>query len=205
MVATLAELKTAVSDELRRDADDIFQTRLPRLVAQAEQQIERDLRTKEREGFDTITTTAQVATVAAPDDLYAVIGLVRPGYPPLRQVTPAAFDGAWNTNGLPLEFSHWAGDLWFGPTPDAVYTYRLRYWKTLPRLATDDGHAAFLAHWDVWFYATMVCASPGLVDDERVQMWVTLYKGAIESANGIGVESLAAQATMRRAYGSSRA
>lgn len=205
MVASLAELNAAVLDELRRADDPVFVARLPRLIKQAEQQIERDLRVEEREASLTITTTAGVATVALPADFYIAKGLARPGYPPLRQMTIEAFDEVhgW-TGGAPRDFAVWAGVLSFGPTPDGAYDYRLRYYKTLPRLAVTDAHAAFLAHWDVWFYAVLTTSAPGLVDDERLALWAKLYEGAIAQANGVSIEGLNAAARTSRAYGGTR-
>lgn len=202
MVATLQQLKDAVSDELRRANDATFQTRLTRLVAQAEQQIERDLRVKEREATTTVTTVAGTAIVAAPTNLWAVRSMGLPGYPALGQMSPEAYDAEFGASlELPRAFALTGGTFWFGPVPDGVYAYRCRYWKALPRLATEDGHAAFTAHWDVWFYATLLCAAPGLVDDERVMLWGKLYEGAIAGANQTFLDSGAASASPRRTYG----
>lgn len=202
MVATLAALKAAVSDELRRANDSVFQTRLDRLVAQAEQQIERDLRTGERQLTATLATVQNVAYVATPVDFHTAASLVRPGWQALAQITPEAYDASYGeVAGAPIAFSVWGSQVWFGPVPDGVYSFRLRYYAKLPRLADDDAHAAFLAHWDVYFYATLLCAAPGLVDDERVMMWGKLYEGAVTGANQTYTETLAAQHRPQRIYG----
>jgi hypothetical protein len=204
-LTTYAGLQAAVSDELRRAADSVFQARLPRLVAQAEQQIARDLRCKEREGSAIVQTVAGQAAALAPADLSIVCSVTFPNCPPLRQVSPEAFDGAHGErSGPPKEFAYWAGSFLFGPTPDGVYGATVRYFKVLPKLSVTDAHPVFLAHWDVYFYATLLAAAPGLVDDERVLLWAKFYDGAIGAVHDDAVESLSAGARTRRAYGGSR-
>lgn len=211
-ITTVQELRGAVTDELLRAGDATFAARLPRLIAQAERAIERDLRCKEMEKTTTLTLSAGQAqpTGGMPADLLEVVAadLLTPPATPLaameRSALVAQFSGA--PQARPRAFSEFGGALTFAPTPDATYQVRLDYIARLAPL-TDAAptNAVFARYWDLYLYATLLASAPGLADDARIKVWGELYgaglQGAMDQINASNVRSAYSRATAGRQYG----
>jgi hypothetical protein len=209
-IATYAELKSAVSDELLRAGDSTFQARLPRLIGQAELAIERELRVPELETTLNQTTTSGVATMAKPADLLETISLTCQSDPirPLDAMELQALEQIYTPaqTGAPAVYALFGDNFRFGPTPDGVYTIATRYYKRLPKLSDAAPTNDVLArYWDLYFYGTLLASAPGLGDDARVQVWGQIYGGAMSAAmqvqNAIAVRSQYAAARAGRIYG----
>jgi hypothetical protein len=211
-IATYNDLKNAVTDELLRAGDATFAARLPRLIAQAERGIERDLRCKEMEQTVTLTLTAgsAVPTGGMPSNLMEVCAIELLTAPPQpldameRKAMSLRFSGA--PAGRPQAYVEWGGGLTFAPTPDATYQARLDYYARLAPLSdAAPTNTVFTRYWDLYLYATLLASAPGLADDARIKVWGELYGAALTSAleqiNGANVRSAYARATAGRAYG----
>lgn len=209
-IATYDELKSAVTDELLRAGDSTFSARLPRLIAQAELAIERELRVPEMEKSETIATSAGVATAAKPADLLEAVSLTLMTDPvrPLDAMELQALELLYTPSmtGPPARYALFGANFRFGPTPDAIYSIACRYYMRLPKLSAGAPTNDILErYWDLYFYGTLLASAPGLADDGRVKMWGEIYGGAMSSAlsiqNATSVRSAYAAARAGRAYG----
>lgn len=203
-------LKTELTDELLRAGDQTFARRLPRIIAQAELAIERELRVPELETSATLNLTAATATTAAPADLLEAISVT------LLTATPRPMDAmegqalemmyGGRANSTPEVYALFASTFTWGPTPDATTTARLRYYKQIPKL-TDAAptNALLTRYWDLYFYGSLLAASPGLGDDARIRVWGELYTQAMATAmqiqNATNVRSQFANARAAKTYG----
>lgn len=209
VIDSLNDLKSSVADELLRAGDDTFSARLPRIIQQAEQQIERQLRVPEMEATATIALVQAQQAVNVPADFLDPLSLrigTNPG--PLDKMEMQALDlqFGWQTAAMPRAYALFARQFVFGPVPDTAYSATLRYYKKLPRL-TDAAptNSVFSAYWDIYFYATLLAAAPGLADDARIATWTQFYGGALATANeisnGQNVRSYYAGAKAGKTYG----
>jgi hypothetical protein len=211
-IATYNDLKLAVTDELLRVGDQTFAARLPRLIAQAERAIERDLRAKEMEGTATLTLTAGQATPSGgwpsnyleTNTLLLLTAPVQPIDMMEEQAMRLRFAGA--PSGRPQAASEWGTTLTFAPTPDATYQVLLKYVTRLTPLSdAAPTNAVFARYWDLYLYGTLLASAPGLADDVRIKTWGELYGAALSSAlqqiSGAAVRSAYAHARAGRAYG----
>lgn len=205
MIDTYSELKTRVADYLLRAGDATFNDRLPELIAQAEQQIERQLRVPELEAMATLATTAATQAVNAPVDILEALSATLLTNPPVQldAMEAQALDSMYGHrgNGSPRAYTLFAKQLLFGPIPDGVYSVRFRYYKRLPRLSDAAPTNDILSrYWDLYLYGTLLAAAPTLGDDARIQTWGTLYTGAFETAMQVQNAS-----SMRSSYAAGRA
>lgn len=211
-IATYNDLKNAVTDELLKAGDATFSARLPRLIAQAERAIERDLRCKEMEQTAVLTLTAGNVTPTGgmPSTMIEACAVELLTSPPApidameRKAMVARFSGA--PAGRPQAYNEWGGALTFAPTPDATYQVRLDFYARLTPLSdAAPTNAVFLRYWDLYLYAALLASAPGLADDARIRVWGELYGAALTSAmqqiNGANVRSAYSRAVAGRAYG----
>jgi len=76
----------------------------------------------------------------------------------------------------------------FGPTPDESYPYEAIYYE-LPALLSTTNQTNWLTQYapQMLLYATLLEATPFLKNDERMQLWQSLYS---DSKNAINQEDL---------------
>jgi hypothetical protein len=100
----------------------------------------------------------------------------------LQYLTPEIMTrlNAGSLQGKPLTYTIIANNILLGPTPDAVYTTSMLYYKTFDPL-TD----AAPTNWvitnapDVYLYGALLEAEPFLMNDQRVQLWATALTQSI--------------------------
>lgn len=70
----------------------------------------------------------------------------------------------------------------FLPIPDNAYTAVLFYWQDFNNLAVANGGVNWIltSHPDVYLYGALTAAAPFLMDDERTQMWATLFENGVD-------------------------
>ena len=67
-----------------------------------------------------------------------------------------------------------------GPTPDAVYTTSMLYYKTVDALSDSNTTTTMLTqNPDVYLYGSLLEAEPFLMNDQRVQLWATAFQQAL--------------------------
>lgn len=181
-LTTYTELVAAVADWLARsDLTDA----IPDFVKLAEERLSRDLRVLDMETSTTLSTVAGTRTVALPSTWRETRGLSISGSPYVEPelVSPEFYWSASysSESGKPRVYYVEGGSLVFGPIPDAVYSVFLRYTRSLPDLATNSTNWLLTKHPSAYLYATLLEAEPYLQNDERVGLWETKLKIALES------------------------
>ena len=182
-ISTFAELKTATANWLdRSDLTD----RIPEFIALAEARFNRILRIRDME-----TVSTSISTVAGTREYSLPTGFVQmkefhlttDPITPLSYITPEMMSRMWagSTTGKPMVFTIIADNVRLGPSPDAVYTTSMLYYKTFTALSTDNTTSEMLTNNpDVYLYGTLLEAEPFIMNDERVQLWATAFKQAID-------------------------
>ena len=102
---------------------------------------------------------------------------------PLAYITPEMMTRLWagSSSGKPEVFTVIADNVRLGPSPDAVYTTSMLYYKTFTALSDDATTNDMLTNNpDVYLYGTLLEAEPFIMNDERVQLWATAFKQAID-------------------------
>lgn len=175
-VSTYSELLTALanwthrSDLSGRDAE---------AVDNFEAKVSRRLKLKDMEASTTSTMVSGTATISVPDgmtDLRSIIfvpvsGAIRK----LEYITPEQADAKeYADEGIPRWYTFVGGAIRLYPTPDAAYSYTLKYYKRVVALGSTTGYTTnwlLSNHPDLYLYGSLVelCAFTG--DDPRLMVW----------------------------------
>ena len=182
-IGTFAELKTAAANWLdRSDLTD----RIPEFIALAEARFNRILRIRDMETVSTdISTTGGTREYPLPTGFVQMkeFHLTTDPLTPLAYITPEMMTRLWagSSSGKPEVFTVIADNVRLGPSPDAVYTTSMLYYKTFTALSDDAATNDMLTNNpDVYLYGTLLEAEPFIMNDERVQLWATAFKQAID-------------------------
>ena len=182
-ISTFAELKTATANWLdRSDLSD----RIPEFIALAEARFNRILRIRDMETVSTaISTTGGTREYSLPTGFVQMkeFHLTTDPLTPLAYITPEMMTRLWagSLSGKPEVFTVIADNVRLGPSPDAVYTTSMLYYKTFTALSDDATTNDMLTNNpDVYLYGTLLEAEPFIMNDERVQLWATAFKQAID-------------------------
>lgn len=180
-LTTYNELKSSVADWLNRD--DLTSV-IPDFISLAEAQMERRLPTEKRVTRSSVTLDSQYYSL--PADFISVKSLTLTSTAPVQQLiflTEDELDAkkvVYQTTGKPLYFTLAGSQAELLPIPDTSYTADLTYVTTLSKLSVSNTSNWILQrHPDAYLYGSLVQASPYLRDDERVQLWSTLYESAM--------------------------
>lgn len=176
-ITTYSELKTAIADWLNRD--DLTST-IPNFIALAEAQMNRTIR--HRKMVTRSTATLDTPYFAVPSDWMENIRFLLNTNPvtPLLYVTPEQMiedQQVYSSSGQPLFFTMVGQQFEVLPTPDSSYSAELLYYAKIPSLSD-----AAPTNWlltespDIYLYAALVQSAPYLKEDERVQVWASLYQ-----------------------------
>ena len=182
-ISTFAELKTAAANWLdRSDLTD----RIPEFIALAEARFNRILRIRDME-----TVSTAISTVGGTREYSLPTGFVQmkefhlstEPITPLSYITPEMMSRMWagSTTAKPQVFTIIADNVRLGPSPDAVYTTSMLYYKTFTALSDSNTTSDMLTkNPDVYLYGTLLEAEPFIMNDERVALWATAFKQAID-------------------------
>jgi len=182
-IGTFAELKVAAANWLdRSDLTD----RIPEFISLAEARFNRILRIRDME-----TVSTAISTVAGTREYDLPTGFVQmkefhlttDPLTPLSYITPEMMTRmqAGSTKAKPEVFTIIADKVRLGPNPDAVYTTSMLYYKTFTALSASNTTSDMLTNNpDVYLYGTLLEAEPFIMNDERVALWATAFKQAID-------------------------
>ena len=87
--------------------------------------------------------------------------------------------------GRPGWYARDGANFVFGPAPDSTYTIKGTYWAKPTALSAAASDAA--SHWlilnapDLCLYGALTHSAPALRTDERIEMWASLYRNALNS------------------------
>ena len=181
-ISTFAELKTATANWLdRSDLTD----RIPEFIALAEARFNRILRIRDMETVSTaISTTGGTREYSLPTGFVQMkeFHLTTDPLTPLAYITPEMMTRLWagSSSGKPEVFTVIADNVRLGPSPDAVYTTSMLYYKTFTALSDDATTNDMLTNNpDVYLYGTLLEAEPFIMNDERVPLWLQAFEKAI--------------------------
>jgi hypothetical protein len=103
---------------------------------------------------------------------------------PVTYLAPSAFtrDARADESGLPVYYTVLAQEFMFAPIPDGTRTLEILYYAKPAVLSDSNTSNVFLANYpDALLYGALLEAEPYLINDARVQLWVSLYDRAINS------------------------
>ena len=182
-ISNFAELKTATANWLdRSDLTD----RIPEFISLAEARFNRILRIRDME-----TVSTAISTVAGTREYSLPTGFVQmkefhlstDPITPLSYITPEMMSRMWagSSKAKPQVFTIIADNVRLGPNPDAVYTTSMLYYKKFTALSASNTTSGMLTNNpDVYLYGTLLEAEPFIMNDERVALWATAFKQAID-------------------------
>ena len=182
-ISTYSELQTAAANWLdRSDLSD----RIPEFIALAEARFNRILRIRDMETVSTaISTSAGTREYSLPTGFVQMkeFHLTTDPLTPLAYITPEMMTRIWagSGQGKPEVFTIIADNVRLGPSPDVVYTTSMLYYKTFTALSDSATTNDMLTNNpDVYLYGTLLEAEPFIMNDQRVQLWATAFKQAID-------------------------
>jgi hypothetical protein len=93
------------------------------------------------------------------------------------------------------DYSHWL----LAPTPDAEYPFEILYYE-LPPLLDDVVQTNWLTEYapQLLLYATLLEATPFLKNDERINVWQSMYDRAAAMLNGEDLNKILDRSAVRK-------
>lgn len=196
---TFATLKQDVQRYLERGAtlasDPVVFEQIPRLINLAERRIARELKVQ---GFINVVTTNMTVGQSVYDkpdrwrDTVSInIGtgagnatrkmLLTRDYEYLRSYWPNEAETGEPVFYSEYDYSHWL----IVPTPDEAYPIEILYYE-LPPLLDDATQTNWLTEYapQLLLYGTLVEATPFLKNDERINVWQSMYDRSAAMLNG---------------------
>ena len=181
-IGTIAELSTAAANWLdRSDLTD----RIPEFIALAEARFNRVLRIRDMETVSTaISTVGGTREYSLPTGFVQMkeFHLTTDPLTSLSYITPEMMSRMWagSTTAKPQVFTIIADNVRLGPSPDAVYTTSMLYYKTFTALSDSNTTSEMLTNNpDVYLYGTLLEAEPFIMNDERVPLWLAAFDKAV--------------------------
>jgi len=180
-ISTYAELQTAVANWLNRDD---LTVNIPDFITLCEARLNRVLRTRAMEGLYTASTVSGQRNYNLPTN-YLQMRALRLNTSPLtvlEYVSPEIMDRVWagSAGGKPVAYTIKANELFLGPSPGAVYTMEMDYYRKFDSLSTITTTNDMLTdNPDVYLYGALLEAEPFIKNDSRIQVWGTSFYKAI--------------------------
>lgn len=180
-----SDLKTNLADWLVKDN---LTTQIDTFIDLAEADMNAKLKHWRMNERTTLSVSSQYTSL--PADFMAFISAT------LSDTTPRRMEGLSrsqiqemrelndDTAGKPQYFCITGGQMEVYPTPDSTYSVDLEY-RTIPDALSDSNTTNWIStyHPSIYLYGALSHAAPYLKDDERIPVWVSAYREAIENAN----------------------
>ena len=173
-------------------SDAIVYEQIPRLINLAERRIARELKV---EGLiNVVTSTMQVglAVYPKPDRWRTTVSFNYGIDNQYTQLFPRSYEyvrSYWpnrDETGQPLFYADYDYNNWIvSPTPDQAYPFEVLVYQLLP-LLDDSNQTNWLTEYapQVLLYASLLEATPFLKNDERIQVWQSMYDRSAQALNG---------------------
>mgnify|MGYP000173895099 CR=1 FL=1 len=180
-ITNYTTLQTEVANWLNRSS---YSTDVPGWVQNAEDRINREIRTPDMEEIATGTTSdgsiALPTRFIEPIDLFILVG---GEYYPLAYNLYNRIRNSFSTSGEPKYFTERDGELIVAPNPDGTYTYELLYYQAFDDLDSTATNGLLTAHPDIYLSASLSEANLFLKDLEQWQVWEGKYQELKRSVN----------------------
>jgi hypothetical protein len=183
-ITTYDELKSSIADFLNRD--DLTSV-IPTFISLAEADMNRQVRHWRMEDRAVATIDSQYTSLPT-DFIEAVrVMLTSPSTQRLELITNSELmdkRATSETAGTPAYYAIVDGSFEVYPIPDQDYSMEILYFGRIPALS-----ASITTNWmldynpDAYLYGSLAAAAPYLGEDQRVQVWASLYKNAISGIN----------------------
>jgi len=184
-IATYSDLKTAVTNWTKRDDLTSY---LDDIILTAEQWIYRNVRAREMETALSITTTTGSVAPLPSDFLLAKTVIYTTGGENrnLTLKTPAWLRTKFliNDGACPEFFAIEGSNMLFGPGIASGITITGTYYKDLGSVAS-SAHALFVAHPDLYLWASLAEASLFLKNPTQGSLWTAKRDQIKNDVNGI--------------------
>lgn len=183
-ITTYDELQSSIADTLNRD--DLTSV-IPSFISLAEASLNRDLRHWRNENRAIAPVNSRYT--ALPSDFVEPIRMELSGdktkitlmsHYEMQTLRQSSNDRA----GKPLHYNITQGEVELFPTPDSTYNLEMYYYGKIPSLSSSVATNQVLTNFpDVYLYGSLLHSAPYLGDDQRTQVWASLYKVAVDAIN----------------------
>ena len=210
---TFESLQQDVRRYLERGAtlasDAVVYEQIPRLINLAERRIARELKVQGFINVVTGTLDAGQSVYPKPDRWRDTVSfnigtgatlnnrqfLYTRDYEYLRSYWPNALDTDQPVFYSDYDYSHWL----IAPTPDQDYPFEILYYE-LPPLLDDSVQTNWITEYapQLLLYGTLVEATPFLKNDERIQVWQSMYDRAAAMLNGEDLGKILDRSAVRK-------
>lgn len=139
MISTYAELQDAVKAWMLRSSTDLVVTtaQVKNYISLCEAEMNRELRVRELEDTEDMSTVADQNYITLPTDFRKVKNFEFDSAPYDLEFlsTKSELRRKWGTeSGRPRSFTIFGDRIYLSPTPDAIYTLDFDYYKKVPAL-----------------------------------------------------------------------
>lgn len=183
-LSTYTDLAQALKDYTGRGAETTWVGNLPLFIYRAHVVAMRELRIPLLQGTADLVINGE--TVAYPADFRAVARLfIDSDWD--NVVNPTSLEGrvryaVSNPTGRPRVFSIEGTNFAFGPIPDATYTGKLLYYKTLTGLVSGtDTNALLQKHPFIYLYGALAEAARFDKSDEDIQTFEAMFGAEVNA------------------------
>ncbi len=183
-LSTYSELKTSIAGWLNReDANTI--AKIPDFIALAEAKISRDVRHWRQE--KRVTTNLNEQYENLPNDWLGMIQIQLTQGGKLQSISANELQDRKQLNRVaakPQFYRLTANQLELYPIPDVAYEASMQYYARVPSLSDTETFNWVLTEYpDIYLYGSLIHAAPYLIDDERINVWASLYQSAVDTLN----------------------
>ena len=182
-IGTYAELKTSVANWL--DRTDLT-SRIPEFIAVAESEIARKVRSRWNEKRITASISTEYFDLPTTFIRMRNFQLNTDPIQHLNYESPEQIDLLYpnSTVGQPKAYSIHGKEFQVKPVPDTTYTAEMTYWYRLTAFSADADTNDLLTNFpDVYLWGSLLAAQTFLIDDPRIGLWDSLFKGAVKELN----------------------
>lgn len=183
-ISTYTELKSTIADWLNRS--DLTSV-IPTFISLSETNMERTLRT--RQMLKRATATIDTQYSAVPADFLEIRSIKITSATPIKPLVFQSIETmddmdakSAGVNGIPSNFTVVGNQIRVNPSPSGSFTAELAYYAKFDKLSDSVASNWILSnHPDAYLYGALLQAAPYLKDDERTNVWTTLYVSAVEA------------------------
>jgi len=181
-ITTYDELKASIAKWLNRD--DLTAV-IPDFIALAEAQIARDIRHWRQE--KRVTTSVNEQYENLPNDWLEMIQIQLTAGGSLQAISASELQGRKEvslTANKPKYYRLTSDQIELYPAPDQPYEASMQYYARVPALSDAETFNWILTEYpDIYLYGSLVHAAPYLADDQRITVWASLYRSAVDALN----------------------
>ncbi len=187
-----SDLKTTIANYLARS--DLSSV-IPDFIRLSEERLRRELRIRQMLVVATTTTTGGNSKIGLPSDFLEMRDIHLNTNPvfTLRYKAPNSFyeTARVTESGRPVDYTILGSDIQLAPIPDTAYEVQMLYYAKPPLLSDSNASNVFLANCpDALLYGALAEAEPYLMNDNRIQVWASLYD---RSVSGISTSDQAGE------------